>query len=50
MVLDVLLRRIAWLGGYELWLVVYRCGAGRATAVTHAYNMTEAASTPSPLS
>jgi ABC-type uncharacterized transport system fused permease/ATPase subunit len=23
-VLDVLLRRIAWLGGYELWLVVYR--------------------------
>jgi ABC-type uncharacterized transport system fused permease/ATPase subunit len=25
-VLDVLLRRIAWLGGYELWLVVYRWG------------------------
>lgn len=23
-VLDVLLRRTAWLGGYELWLVVYR--------------------------
>lgn len=23
-VLDVLLRRIAWLGAYELWLVVYR--------------------------
>lgn len=26
-VLDVLLRRIAWLGGYELWLVVYRWAA-----------------------
>lgn len=25
LVLHVLLQRIAWLGGYELWLVVYRC-------------------------
>jgi hypothetical protein len=29
-VLDVLLRRIAWLGGYELWLVVYRCAQQHA--------------------
>lgn len=28
-VLDVLLRRIAWLGGYELWLVVYRWVVGQ---------------------
>jgi ABC-type uncharacterized transport system fused permease/ATPase subunit len=33
-VLDVLLRRIAWLGGYELWLVVYRCVHHFITFVT----------------
>lgn len=37
-VLDVLLRRIAWLGAYELWLVVYRWGgAGLVHGAWHGW-------------
>lgn len=37
-VLDVLLRRIAWLGAYELWLVMYRCGVAEH-GMTGAWSM-----------